>query len=155
MKCYFNCSKSFGMLFAPNNFNLSFSFKLLIDNSAISLVQSVKYLGSHINPLVAKRAFRRGPEAPKTVGDYLLKTPTKLLGIQTHTICITNFCYKSYLLTFYLSTIINSRVAESESRVGSRNRFCKCLRVGVGSRSRFCKCAGVVIVFCDSDSALS
>ena len=45
----FNCSKSFGMLFAPKNFNLSSSPKLLIDNSEISFVQSVKYLGLHIS----------------------------------------------------------------------------------------------------------
>ena len=47
-KMLFNCSKSFGMLFAPKNFNLS-SLKLLIDNSEISFVQSVKYLELHIN----------------------------------------------------------------------------------------------------------
>ena len=43
-KMLFNCSKSFGMLFAPKNFNLSSSSKLLIDNSEISFVHSVKYL---------------------------------------------------------------------------------------------------------------
>ena len=46
-KMLFNCSKSFGMLFAPKNFNLSSFPKLLIDNSEISFVQSVKYLGLH------------------------------------------------------------------------------------------------------------
>ena len=45
----FNCSKSFGMLFAPKNFNLSSIPKLLIDNSEISFIQSVKYLGLHVN----------------------------------------------------------------------------------------------------------
>ena len=45
----FNCSKSFGMLLAPKNLNLSSSPKLLIDNSKISFVQSVKYLGLHIS----------------------------------------------------------------------------------------------------------
>ena len=44
-KMLFNCNKSFGMLFAPKNFNLSSSPKLLMDNSEISFVQSVKYLG--------------------------------------------------------------------------------------------------------------
>ena len=48
-KMLFNCSNSFGMLFAPKNFNLSSSPKLLIDNTKISFVQSVKYLGLHIN----------------------------------------------------------------------------------------------------------
>ena len=48
-KMLFNCSKSFGMLFAPKIFNLSSSPKLLIDNSEISFVQSVKYLGLHID----------------------------------------------------------------------------------------------------------
>ena len=48
-KMLFNCSKLFGMLFAPKNFNLSSSPKILIDNSEISFVQSVKYLGLHIN----------------------------------------------------------------------------------------------------------
>ena len=49
-KMLFNYNKSFDMLFAPKNFNLSFSPKLLIDNiSEISFVQSVKYLGLHIN----------------------------------------------------------------------------------------------------------
>ena len=42
----FNCSKSFDMLFAPKNFNLSSSPKLLIDNSEISFV---KYFGLHMN----------------------------------------------------------------------------------------------------------
>ena len=45
----FNCNKSFGMLFASKIFNLSSSPKLLIDNSEISFVQSVKYLGLHID----------------------------------------------------------------------------------------------------------
>ena len=45
----FNCNKSFGMLFAPKNFNLSSSPKLLMDNSEISFIQSVKYLGLHIS----------------------------------------------------------------------------------------------------------
>ena len=48
-KMLFNCNKSFGMLFAPKNFNLSSSPKLLMDNSEISFVQSVKYLGLHIS----------------------------------------------------------------------------------------------------------
>ena len=48
-KMSLNCSKSFGMLFAPKSFNLSSSPKLLIDNSEISFVQSVKYLGLHSN----------------------------------------------------------------------------------------------------------
>ena len=48
-KMLFNCSKSFDMSFAPKNFNLSSSPKLLIDNSEISFVKSVKYLGLHIN----------------------------------------------------------------------------------------------------------
>ena len=39
-------------LFAPKNFNLSSSPKLLIDNSEISFVQSVKYLGLHINSIL-------------------------------------------------------------------------------------------------------
>ena len=37
------------MLFAPKNFNLSFSPKLLIEKSKISFVHSVKYLGLHVN----------------------------------------------------------------------------------------------------------
>ena len=48
-KTLFNCSKSFGMLFARKNFNLSSSTKLLIDNSEISLVHSVKYLVLVVN----------------------------------------------------------------------------------------------------------
>ena len=48
-KMLFNCNKSFGMLFAPKNFNLSSSPKLLMDNSEISFFQSVKYLGLHIS----------------------------------------------------------------------------------------------------------
>ena len=46
-KMLFNYNKSFGMFFALKNFNLSSSPKLLIDNSEISFVQSVKYLGLH------------------------------------------------------------------------------------------------------------
>ena len=48
-KMLFNCNKSFGMLFAPKNFNLSSSPKLLIENSEISFVQSVTFLKLHIN----------------------------------------------------------------------------------------------------------
>ena len=51
-KMLFNCSKSFGMFFAPKNFNLSSSPKLLIDNSEISFVQSVKYLGLHLKVIL-------------------------------------------------------------------------------------------------------
>ena len=45
----FNCSKSFCMLFAPTNFYPFFSSKLLVDNSKISFVHSVKYFELHVN----------------------------------------------------------------------------------------------------------
>ena len=49
----FNCKKSFGMLFSPKNFKLIHKPKLLIGNSHIRFVKTVKYLEVYLDSSLA------------------------------------------------------------------------------------------------------
>ena len=93
-KMLFNSSKSFGMLFPPKNFNLSSSPKLLINNSKINFVQSVKYFGLHMsNDLTDNIDIQRLYCSANKLKQQLNKCSLE----------VKNYLFKHFCMSFYES----------------------------------------------------
>ena len=95
-KMLFNCNKSFGMLFAPKNFNLSSSPKLLMDNSEISFVQSVKYLGLHISSDLTDDI-----DIQRQVKSFYCSANKLKQQFSKYSLKVKNYLFKHFCMPFY------------------------------------------------------
>ena len=88
------------MLFAPKNFNLSSFPKLLMDNSEISFVQSVKYLGLHISSDLTDNI-----DIQRQVKSFYCSSNKLKQQFSKCSLEVKNYLFKHFCMPFYGSPL--------------------------------------------------